>query len=370
MSKRVDLPEPDPTGRCKTLRSLFGETVRLHGERIALSFHRDGAWRTMTYEELKTAVSSLAEALYSLGARRQKEPVLLLLDNSPEWVECYLACATTGVVAVPVDPKLWPEDVATIAERSRARIAITSSAHLGALALCPERAPRLKTVIVTDLLGRSGIIGLQFVPLLGLRTRFAGSHAFYDTNVPLNNDIASLIFTSGTADRLKSLLLTHSNFWKDNILAPIGFGSDLSQSDHYLALPLFNPLAFLSAIVLPIKNGARISFARGSSTLLEDANALHPTIVMADPLLVERIVDRLDTRLERSILTQFLMKCGLGWIVGREVSKSFGGRLRCVIVDDVPSSVQVPETFKKLGIGIMAHDGKAGFPISQPRRKK
>ena len=206
MSRRVDLPEPDTTGRCRTLRSLFDETVRLHGEHIARTFYRDGAWRTMTYEELKTIVASLAEALSSLGARPQKEPVLLLLDNSPTLLECSLACGTTGIVQVPVNPKLWPEDVATIAERSHACIAITSSAHLG---------------------------------------------------------------------------------------------------------------------------------------------------VMAAPLFAERIVDRLDARLARNLLARLLMKCGLGWLVGRQVARSFGGRLRYIVVDDAPCSARVLETFKRLGIGII-----------------
>ena len=353
MSRRVDLPEPDPTGRCRTLRNLFDETTRLHGERTALTFYRDGAWRTTTYEELKTSVASLAEALSSLGARPQTDPVLLLLDNSPTLLECFLACGTTGIVAVPVEPKLWPEDVAAIAERSHACIAITSSAHLGAFALCPERASRLKTVIVTDLLGRSGIVGLQFVPLLGLRARFAGSHVFYDANVPSNNDIASLVFTTGTEDRPKSFLLTQSNFWHDSVQSPMSVRNKLSQSDHCLVIPLFNPFVFLSNIVLPIRNGAKISFARGSSTLMEDAAALHPTIVMADPNLADRIVDRLDARFARNPMLRLLMKCGLGWIVGRQVVRSFGGRLRYIVVDDASCSVRVQQTFKKLGIGLV-----------------
>ena len=144
-------------------------------------------------------------------------------------------------------------------------------------------APRLKTIIVTDLLGRSGIVGLQFVPLLGLRARFAGSHAFYDANVPSNNDIASLIFTSGALIKPKRFLLTHSSFWHDNVRSSIGVRNKPSPRDHYLVTPLFKPFDFLSNIVPPIKNGARISFARGSSTLIEDSVALHPTIVMADP---------------------------------------------------------------------------------------
>ena len=307
----------------------------------------------MTYEELKTSVASFAEALSSLGARPQKEPVLLLLDNSPTLLECFLACCTTGIVAVPVEPKLWPEDIAAIAERSHACIAITSSTHLGAFALCPERAPRLKTVIVTDLLGRSGIVGLQFIPLLGLRARFAGSHTFYDANIPSNNDIASLIFTTGAKSKPKSLLLTHSDFWHDNVRSPIGGGSKLSQSDHCLVIPFFNPFTFLSNIVLPIRNGASISFARGSSTLMEDAVALHPTIVMADSLVAERIIDRLDARLARNLLSRLLMKCGLGWIVGRQVVRSMGGRLRYIVIDDPPCPARVRETFKQLGIGIV-----------------
>jgi long-subunit acyl-CoA synthetase (AMP-forming) len=306
-----------------------------------------------TYEELKTSVASLAEALSSLGASPQKEPVLLLMDNSPIFLECFLACGTTGIVAVPVEPKLWPEDIAAIAERSHACIAITSSAHLGALALCPERAPRLKTIIVTDLLGRSGIVGLQFVPLLGLRARFAGSHAFYDANVPSNNDIASLIFTSGALIKPKRFHLTQSSFWHDNVRGSTGVLNKLTQSDHYLVTPLFKPFDFLSNIVLPIRNGARISFARSSSTVKEDAAALHPTIVMADPDFAERIVDRLDARFERHILAKILMKCGFGRFVGRQVVRSMGGRLRYVIVDDAPCSVRVREMFKRLGIGLV-----------------
>ena len=85
---------------------------------------------------------------------------------------------------------------------------------------------------------------------------------------------------------------------------------------------------------------------------MEDTAALHPTIVMADPDFAERIVDRLDARLDRHLLAKLLMKCGFGRFVGRKVARSMGGRLRCIIVD-APCSARVRETFKRLGIGLV-----------------
>ena len=94
-----------------TIRDLFEEKVAKFPERIAQKWF-DGEWKTRSWSDMEKTVKEVAEGYgqrFRLSA--QEDNAAIILQNSPIWMESYLAQAGTGVSVVPIDPKLHNEEV-------------------------------------------------------------------------------------------------------------------------------------------------------------------------------------------------------------------------------------------------------------------
>ncbi|MBL8345920.1 MAG: AMP-binding protein [Rubrivivax sp.] len=193
-----------------------------------------GAGRTWSYGELARDVEAFAGALHSLGVRLG-ERVMLHLDNGPEFVIAWFACARLGAVAVSTNTRSVARDMAYFAEHAGVVAAVTSP---GFAALVADNAPGLRALIVTD--DDAGeppaapvtLPHLRFSALLG-----AGHAAPARAADPMAN--LGIQYTSGTTSRPKAVLWTHANgLWGAQMNA---LHMRLRDDDVTLAfLPLFH----------------------------------------------------------------------------------------------------------------------------------
>ena len=198
--------------------------------------------RVLGYEELKNSVEQLAQNLVNMGLYAG-ERVVILLPKRIETVQTLFAASAAGGVVVPINPLLKPEQVLHILSDSGARILITQTARLHSLRPLLHRLHDLRWVIVIDELG-----DIERIPGLGMR-------ALSDFNLQANdpfalparveNDLAALLYTSGSTGNPKGVALTHRNLLAgassvvqylqltadDRVLAvlPLSFDYGLSQ---------------------------------------------------------------------------------------------------------------------------------------------
>ena len=116
-----------------TLRSLLDDAAARDPRAVALRYRRDNAWQRRSYAELVEGVGQMAEAFSRFDLKPGSEPVAIILDNGPEWIEIYLANAATGVAVVPLDPKLRASEVTYILNDSEAVAVFTDTRHLALL---------------------------------------------------------------------------------------------------------------------------------------------------------------------------------------------------------------------------------------------
>jgi len=148
-------------------------------------------------------------------------------------------------------------------------------------------------------------------------------------------------------------MLTHANFCAD-IAGSFAVISDLTSDDHFLVvLPLFHSFSFLANFLMPVCCGSSMSFVESLRTVADDIRTLQPTVLMAVPLLVEKIYDRVEKTIQANPVARLMLKLGLGRIVGAQVKKSLGGRLRLFLVGGAPCPVQVLLGFRRLGITVI-----------------
>ena len=340
-----------------TIRTLLENAMAKKPDRTALRYRRSGAWQSRSYLELARGVSQLAEALGRLGLKPGEERVALMLENGPEWVESYLALACTGVPVVPLDPKLRAEEVAFILQDSGAVLVISDTRRQELLATVLPDLPAVCSIVLTD--GGAEPPPLAGRPCYGYEalraTAGAGPFTWYASHKPAPQDVASVIYTSGTTGKPKGAMLTHTNFCSDVVGALDAIGNRVvaPADDFLIVLPLFHSFSFTANLVLPLYNGCGMFFVDSVRTLGDDIKDLRPTILMAVPLLAEKLLDKIDEQLQRSRLARGLLRLGLGRLLRRGVLKGLGGRLRFMAVGGAPCPVHILRGFSRLGLTVI-----------------
>ncbi len=186
--------------------TMFSTTQELLSQQIAARpdhpclIHEDRCW---SYSEFGEEVERVVRALAALGLRRG-ERVALLLPNCPEFLWAVFAMARTGGVFVPLNTAQTASELKYLLSHSEARFLLTTGAFIPEIDAIRSDCHELEHVIALDLGSRDGVTGWhEFIEA-------AGSGAGLADVSP--DDLASIIYTSGTTDRPKGVMLKHYAF--------------------------------------------------------------------------------------------------------------------------------------------------------------
>ncbi len=341
-----------------TIRDWLDRAVSGGPERTAQKFFHQDAWIDRSYAALGDRVLCVADILRRLAIIPGQQHVALMLENGPEWQEIYLGLAGAGVAVIPLDPKLRPQEALHILNDSDAVAIFAGARQQGVLAQIADQLPRLRDFVWIgggDALAAAIKAGAgQAYERLMEQAGGAMESArdWFARHRPTPDTIASILYTSGTTGKPKGAMLTHANFTSnvDASIARVGF----YPSDNFLnILPLFHSFSFTANFMLPLSLGACCSFVRSVKTLSEDMRTLRPTIMLAVPLLAEKIHARIAEKLRTGIAARLLLAVGLRGIVGRKVRATFGGRLRLIGIGGAPTAHNVLFGFQQLGIPVL-----------------
>lgn len=254
----------------ESLNGLLSAAVGTHQGRTALA-HKDGfRTRRWTYDELERDVARTAGYLTRLNVTRGSR-VLIWAENGPHWAIAMLALMRIGAVAVPVDVRSDAGFVARLARQVEPVLALLSPRTLkGWDRAVPARA--IRSVAEAD------ATPIQPDPGIG------------------GEDLAEIVFTSGTTGAPKGVMLTHDNIASN--VASISAIIPSGPSDRVVSfLPLSHMLEQTAGMFLPLTTGASIYYpqSRQSRHLLDAMRAQRPTML----LLVPQALDLLMSEIER-----------------------------------------------------------------------
>lgn len=336
-----------------TIRMLLDRNAERFGSRTVMTWCQDKVWQTRTWTELRARVRDLAEGYGTrFGIEGGRDNTAIILGNSPEWIESYLAQAGAGVAVVPLDPKLHENEVEYILKDAEVTVVTTDKAHLRMMMSLAPKLPKLRGIVVVDGIIFEGQKIGENVAVVGYdKLRVSGGGAWYDSHLPKPDDIASIIYTSGTTGKPKGAMLTHSNFISDIEGAIETFGVPISENDSLLVvLPLFHAFSFSTNFMVAMCIGAELKFVESLRTVGRDISILKPTAIMAVPLLAEKLHDKLDEGIQKSIAARLLIKLGLRGPVWHMVRRKLGGNLRFLITGGAPCPKHVLEGFRRIHV--------------------
>ncbi len=313
----------------------------------------DGTWHTRSFAETLETARAVSAALGELGVRRG-DRVALMMENRPEWMTVYLGIVCCGVTVVPVDAHLHVHEVSHILRDSEA-VAFFGSGKTGPLvreimgSLKYMRSVVLADGAVPEDRRESGVRLYDLERLLDKTSKSAAlPDSFFERNVAEEEDVASIIYTSGTTGRSKGAMLTHANFCAQ--LEALKYFTVYKSDNFLLVLPLHHAFAFTANFIVPLAAQCEISIVENLRTIPDNMRETKPTVLLAVPLLAEKMLGAIRKKLQKSAAARALMSIGLTRVVGRKVIAGLGGRMRIIIVGGAASDPDVLRAWSRFGI--------------------
>ena len=368
---------------------MFQNTVARAGERPALKERTAGGWRTITWEGYGAYVRHASAFLRAQGLP-PGERVAILGRNGPEWAIADFAILHAGLVTVPLYDTHSDEKLLHILEDAGVRAAFALSprhaARLRAL------GPRLEVIVAAGgpptseaaaKASGTGVLDWDAALRRGRAADAEAPSAFEERwRAVAPEDLASLVYTSGTTGVPKGVELTHGNF-VSNVQASLSV-VPLSEDDLALSfLPLSHVFERTAGHFALAYAGACIAYAESIDKLADNLPEVRPTVMVAVPRLYEKMEARIraaarargrEASLDRALSVGMAVaeRTSQGrpippglrlqhalWdrLVFRTIRARTGGCLRYFVSGGAPLAEDLEKTFAAAGLWILGGYG-------------
>ncbi|MCM2420934.1 long-chain fatty acid--CoA ligase [Streptomyces sp. RKAG293] len=299
------------TDRPGTLALTAEWVAERHGDSPALRFRAGGGWRDITYTELRDTVRRAGCGLVALGVE-PGDRLAILSETRPEWTYAHLAALAAGAVIVPVYPTAGDEEVAWVLSDSGTSVILCEDDRQAAkVERLRDRLPQLRRVLVLSALdGLAAGTAAEGHPSAdmaagGTAPEGSAAEGSAGTAAPLDDDLlaellaragarkpedlASIVYTSGTTGMPKGCRLTHGNFGAVQDATVPHIEGGLPGDTTYLYLPLAHMLAQLIQFTTLLVGGALCFFGGRIESIVAELAEVRPTHLPSVPRLFEKV---------------------------------------------------------------------------------
>lgn len=271
--------------------TLLQNQVERRGDNACVAYKKDGAYVDISWREMDAMIRSLGLYLISIGVAKG-DRVALFSDNRYEWWVADQAILSIGAVNVPVYATNSSEEARYVLDHSESLVCFAGTGeHLEKVQTIRKSLPKLKTVIMFDELPDrcDGILSVADAYRKG--DEYSNKSEF-DTRLREigKEDLATIVYTSGTTGNPKGVMLTHGNILANIRQSIKDYLPILTVDEVYLSmLPLSHVLERTLGYYLPISYGAKVAFAENIQTVAQNLGEVRPTIFYSVPRLFEKI---------------------------------------------------------------------------------
>jgi long-chain acyl-CoA synthetase len=331
----------------ETLRTLIERTAQAYPTRPALATIEG---ENYSYDIILRRSRQLSAYLTSVGVQ-PGDRVAILGENSPQWGMTYFGITQMGAVAVPVLPDFPAADVGRIIRHAEVRaVFVSSRLYEKVLDLAPqETGPVVLLDDFTRVAPGTPAASVSFSPDGRPTVLLDDAASKSPVSAPAADDLAVIMYTSGTTGHSKGVMLTHRNIVADAFallkIVPV------EMEDRMLSvLPLSHTYECTLGLVTPLMVGASVYYMQKPPTaavLLPALEKVRPTIMLSVPLIIEKIYkakiyqELTKTALLRMVHATTLGRKALHRIAGRRLLRTFGGRLRIFAIGGAPLAADV-----------------------------
>ena len=371
-----------------TLPSLFFKNTSIYQNKTLFGFKDGKSWKSISWNKSSEFVQNIALGLHEIGVKKN-DKITLIAENSYKWCVVDLSIMSLGAITVPGYITSNEEEIFYLLSHSDSSFVFVNSTLLPVILKILPKLKKIKYVINIDDNSKDDLKQnpqlYNYNQLLEMGNKSNLHDKFLETFVNKINqdDVVSLIYTSGTSSNPKAVMLTNKSTIS-NLLGAYELVKDIDIKEHrFLSIiPLSHAYEHTAGFLLPVYIGAEIYFNDNRDKIVNDLQSVRPTLMIAVPRLYEVLFKKINNQIltqnklaqklffktielgtkdfQSSKLTFFdkITNNLLDLIIRKKIKKKFGGQLQAFISGGAALNNQVGLFFQSLGINILQGYGQ------------
>lgn len=340
----------------ESIQDMLIQSSRKFGSKIALEDLNSTPISKLTYRELLDHVLRFGTSLKNLGLK-ERAHVAVIGENRVQWAITYLTAMCFNYVIVPIDRNLTTNEIMNIMHESDSEAIVFSGSYAGIMAEGKSSLKKMKFFICMDDTGEDK----EFMNMQKLI--YQSTEVSIDDLPKINNEeLAEIIFTSGSLGRAKGVMLSQKNL-ASNLMDMVSMVL-IDEKDRFLSvLPMHHTYECTCGLLCPLYCGASAHYARSLKTVVDDIQTVKATILLGVPLLYDkmfrRIIKTIKENKVKSVvvpplvkLTNLFASAGFTTIkkkVFSELHHKFGGAVRIFIAGGAAPDPLVAKGLREFG---------------------
>ena len=349
-----------PVPHIDSFRDMLRGSSERHGAKLALEDLNETPIRSASYRELADLVVRFGRALRRIGLE-ERDHVAVVAENRVQWAIAYLAATTFNFVVIPIDKSLKQNEIVTILHASDAKAIVYSEGMRDAVLTLAPSVKGLRVFVDMDLPERDGRAHSMTELIAAEPDGGASGFPAVDPGA-----VSVIVFTSGAMGRAKGVMLSQRNI-VSNLMAMTSM-VELLPSDRFLSvLPIHHTYECTCGFLCPLTAGSSVHFARSLKTVVEDLQKVRATILLAVPLLYDKMFRRIQAGIAEKRLASLLVKPMAGVASAAEtvgieglrrrmfatIHEKLGGEIRILIVGGAAPNPEISQGMRSFGFTLL-----------------
>lgn len=357
-----------------TLPGLFNERLKRSANDLAYRYYHDDQWNDLTWQQMDKEINRW-QAAFCKEQLDKGDRVAVMLHNCPYWVVYDQAALRSGMVTVPLYTNDRADNIGYIINDANVKVLLVEGdEHWQVIKTAYEHLDKLKRIISIHPINDA--TDNRIVSLHDWLQQAEG--ASFEEPAMDKDELATIVYTSGTTGKPKGVMLSHHNIIWD---AHAGTQSiTCYPGEIFLSfLPLSHTLERSIGYYFALMCNCPVAYARSIEDLAEDLTIIKPNILISVPRIFERVYNKIKLGLsEKPAIARHLFKwaVNVGWhrfqvsqgragwhpkllfwpllnlLVAGKILTKLGGRMRFAISGGAPLSEDIARTFIGLGLTI------------------
>lgn len=339
-----------------SIQDMIIQSASRYSGKLAMEDLTDTPIARVTFSELLDKVMKFGMALKKLGLK-ERSHIAVIGENRVQWGITYLTGMVFNYVVVPIDKNLNKDEILNIIHESDTEGIVFSDSFETMLLDHKHVLKKIKAFVnmdkyksdsevfsMVEIINKSASCSLRELPQID------------------PNETAEIIFTSGSLGRAKGVMLTQRNI-SSNLMAMTG-SLFMYPEDRFLSvLPMHHTYECTCGFLCPLYSGSSVHFARSLRTVAEDLQNVKATMLLAVPLLFEKMFKKIyksiqEDKVKKVIIKPLIMITDLvqkvGWksakqVVFKELHEKFGGHVRIFIAGGAAPDPKIAKGLREFG---------------------